>query len=251
MLQEDDLLRQRIRLERCAKNLLGDRRQTRSGYDHFKFGASTSSVRPDPTGRTTALRAADQAASVKAKDSQAAAILRAASVGWMVDRCFDPEQVAKQALQLDNGKVTQIAASTTLASCNAAKAAEQLLSNLEKRYPQDTLVQELNVPQSRAWLAIKAGDPQRALALLERVRAHDDASFAPYMRGLAYLQLKDSHNAITLPEGEPSERPCLQHRQPLCLVLLGAWSRLCHGRRQVLGEKGLRRLLHRVEECRL
>jgi serine/threonine protein kinase/tetratricopeptide (TPR) repeat protein len=146
--------------------------------------------------RTTALRAADQAASVKAKDSQAAAILEAASVGWMVDRCFDPEQVAKQALQLDNGKVTQVAASTALAFCNAAKAAEQLLSNLEKRYPQDTLVQELNLPQSRAWLAIKAGDPQRALALLERVRAHDDASFAPYMRGLAYLQLKDSHNAI-------------------------------------------------------
>jgi eukaryotic-like serine/threonine-protein kinase len=146
--------------------------------------------------RTTALRAADQAASVKAKDSQAAAILQAASVGWTVDRCFDPEKVAKQALQLDNSKVTQIAASTALAFCNAAKEAEQLLSNLEKRYPQDTLVQELNVPQSRAWLAIKAGDPQRALALLERVRAHDDASVAPYMRGLAYLQLKDSRNAI-------------------------------------------------------
>jgi hypothetical protein len=31
---------------------------------------------------------------------------------------------------------------------------------------------------------------------LERVRAHDAASFAPYMRGLAYLQLKDARNAI-------------------------------------------------------
>ena len=114
----------------------------------------------------------------------------------MVDQCFNPEKAAKEALQLDKGKVTQIAASTALAFCNSAKAAEPLLSNLEKRYPQDTLVQELNVPQSRAWLAIKAGDPQRALALLDRVRAHDDASDAPYMRGLAYLQLKDSHNAV-------------------------------------------------------
>ena len=146
--------------------------------------------------RTTALRAADQAASVKARDAQAAAILQSASVGWMVDQCFNPEKAAKEALQLDKGKVTQIAASTALAFCNSAKAAEPLLSNLEKRYPQDTLVQELNVPQSRAWLAIKAGDPQRALALLDRVRAHDDASDAPYMRGLAYLQLKDSHNAV-------------------------------------------------------
>jgi hypothetical protein len=100
--------------------------------------------------RTTALRAADQAASVKAKDAQAAAVLQAASAGWVVDRCFDPERVAKQALQLDKGKVTQIATATTLAFCNAAQAAEQMLSNIEKRYPQDTLVQELNVPQSRA-----------------------------------------------------------------------------------------------------
>jgi tetratricopeptide (TPR) repeat protein len=52
------------------------------------------------------------------------------------------------------------------------------------------------VPQARAWLAIKAGDAQTAIAQLEKVRAHDDASFAPYLRGLAYLQLKDSRNAI-------------------------------------------------------
>ena len=52
------------------------------------------------------------------------------------------------------------------------------------------------MPQARAWLAIKAGDAQRALVLLEKVRAHDEASYAPYLRGLAYLQLKDSRNAI-------------------------------------------------------
>jgi predicted negative regulator of RcsB-dependent stress response len=71
-----------------------------------------------------------------------------------------------------------------------------MLSDLEKRYPEDTLVRELFVPQSRAWLAIKAGDPQRALVLLELVRAHDAASYAPYLRGLAYLELKDARNAI-------------------------------------------------------
>ena len=114
----------------------------------------------------------------------------------MVDRCFDPEQAVKQALQLDKGKVTLIDAADTLALCNGQKRQTEALSDLEKRYPQDTLVHELRVPQARAWLAIKAGDPQRALALLERVRVHDAASFAPYLRGLAYLQFKDSRNAI-------------------------------------------------------
>jgi tetratricopeptide (TPR) repeat protein len=146
--------------------------------------------------RTTYLRAADQASSAKALDVQASSMLSAASASWMVDRCFDPDRAAKDALKLDKGKATQIAAANALANCNQAKQANQSLSDIEKRYPQDTLIQELFVPQGRAWLALKAGDAQRALVLLERVGAHDAASFAPYMRGMAYLQLKDSHNAI-------------------------------------------------------
>jgi eukaryotic-like serine/threonine-protein kinase len=146
--------------------------------------------------KSTLLRAADQAASVKEQDAQANALLNAASAGWMVDRCFDPEEVAKKAVKLDKGKGTLITQATTMALCNQEKRANQLLTGLEKRYPDDTLVQELLVPQARAWLAIKAGDAPRALVLLEKVRAHDLASYAPYLRGLAYLQLKDSRNAI-------------------------------------------------------
>ena len=146
--------------------------------------------------RTTLLRAAGQAAGVNAKDVEAGSLLSAARAGWMVDQCFDPDQTVKQALQLDKGKVTLISAANTLALCNEQKQATEALSTLENRYPQDTLIHELSVPQARAWLAIKAGDAQGALALLERVRAHDAASYAPYLRGLAYLQLKDARNAI-------------------------------------------------------
>jgi eukaryotic-like serine/threonine-protein kinase len=146
--------------------------------------------------RTTLLHAVDQATSAKANDAAAGALLNAASVGWMIDECFDPAGAVKQALQLDKGKATEIAAASTLAGCNAEKQAIPLLTSLEKRYPGDTIIQELVVPQSRAWLALKAGDARQALTLLEPVRAHDAVSFAPYMRGLAYLQLKDSANAI-------------------------------------------------------
>ena len=146
--------------------------------------------------RTTLLRAAEQAASAKEEDAQAGALLNAAYAGWMVDRCSDPEQTVKNALKLDKGKVTLIYAAVTLALCNQEKHANQMLSDLEKHYPEDTLVQGLYAPQARGWLALKAGDAQRALALLERVRAHDNVSFAPYLRGLAYLQLKDPRNAI-------------------------------------------------------
>ena len=174
--------------------------QTAGRPDQFSITSTWGSLLPQlgqiQLARTTLLRAADQAATVNQKDVQAGNLLAAARAGWMVDRCFDPDQTVKQALQLDKGKVTLIDAANTLALCNEQKQATEALSALEKRYPQDTLIHELSVPQDRAWLAIKAGDAQGALALLERVRAHDAASYAPYLRGLAYLQLKDSRNAI-------------------------------------------------------
>ncbi len=174
--------------------------ETAGRPDQFYVTSTWGSLLPQlgqiQLARTTLLRAADQAASVNQKDAQAGSLLRAASSGWMVDRCFDPDQTVKQALQLDKGKDTLIDAANALALCNEQKQATEALSALEKRYPQDTLIHELKVPQDRAWLAIKGGDAQGALALLERVRAHDAASYAPFLRGLAYLQLKDSRNAI-------------------------------------------------------
>ena len=168
--------------------------------DQFSVTANWGGLLPQlgqfQLARTTLLRAADQAANAQEKDAQAGALLIAANAGWVVDRCVEPSQTVKHALQLDKGKVTQIAAATTLALCNEQKQANQMLSDLEKHYPEDTLVRELTVPQPRAWLALKAGDGQQALVLLDRVRAHDEASFAPYLRGLAYLQLKDARNAI-------------------------------------------------------
>jgi eukaryotic-like serine/threonine-protein kinase len=174
--------------------------ETAGRPDQFTATAFWGSLLPQlgqiQLARNTLLRAADQAATAKAEDAQAGSLLRAASAGWMVDRCFDPEQAVKEASKLDKGKVTLIEQATTLALCNQEKQATQALSALEKRYAEDTLIQELNVPQSRAWLALKAGDAQRALVLLDRVRTHDAVSYAPYLRGLAYLQLKDPHNAI-------------------------------------------------------
>jgi eukaryotic-like serine/threonine-protein kinase len=174
--------------------------ETAGRPDQFVVTSAWGAVLPQlgqiQLAKTTLQRQADQAASANEKDAQAGGLLSAASVGWMVDRCFDPDQTVKKALQLDKGKVTLITAATTLALCNEQKHANQMLSDLEKRYPQDTLIHELTVPQARAWLAIKAGDAQGAIAQLEKVRAHDAASYAPYLRGLTYLQLKDSRNAI-------------------------------------------------------
>jgi len=70
------------------------------------------------------------------------------------------------------------------------------LEALEKKYPDDTLVQQVFVPQARASIALGAGEAQKAVELLAKGQAFDQSSPGPYLRGLAYLQLHDASNSI-------------------------------------------------------
>jgi predicted Zn-dependent protease len=83
----------------------------------------------------------------------------------------------------------------SLALCGQAKAATAAIDALEKKFPQDTLVQQMG-PQYEAIIAINDSQPQKALDLLTRSQGLDLVSIGPYLRGLAYLQLKDAQNAI-------------------------------------------------------
>ncbi len=140
-------------------------------------------------------QAAGFAQSMKAKDAQASLLLDAASTGWVVGQCQDVEGAVKQALALDKSKPTQRNVAISLALCGKAKAATDAIDALEKKYPQDTLVQQLG-PQYEAIIAINDSQPQRALDLLTKSQGLDLVSIGPYLRGLAYLQLKDAQNAI-------------------------------------------------------
>jgi tetratricopeptide (TPR) repeat protein len=174
--------------------------ETAGRPDQFSVTATVSGLEMErgqfSQAHSSSLRAADQAATVNEKDAQAAGILYAAGSGWPIGQCQGTEDAAKQALKLDKGKATESLLASTLALCGEDKAAVKALNGIEKKYPQDTIIQEVVVPQGLAILALKNGDPRHAIELLERVRAHDDASLAPYFRGLAYLQLKDAQNAI-------------------------------------------------------
>jgi serine/threonine protein kinase/Tfp pilus assembly protein PilF len=144
----------------------------------------------------TLQKAAAQAGSAKAADAQAAFVLFAAYAGWPVGECQDADRAAKQALALDKSKPTQIGVAATHAFCGAAKLALSEFDALEKKYPDDTLVQQVFVPEGRAYLALQAGDAQKALDLLAKSQAFDAVSPGPYLRGLAYLDRHDAGNAI-------------------------------------------------------
>jgi tetratricopeptide (TPR) repeat protein len=145
----------------------------------------------------TLQQAARQAGEAKATDAQAAFVLNVAYIGWPLGQCQSLETAVSKALALDKSKPTQIAVAATHAFCGGGKLALAELDVLEKKYPEDTLVQQVFVPQGRAYLALQAGDAQKTLDLLAKSEAFDEVSPGPYLRGLAYLRLHDAGNAIT------------------------------------------------------
>jgi hypothetical protein len=144
----------------------------------------------------TLLRGAGQAGEAKAPDARAGLLLSAAYIGWPVGQCQNQEAAVQQALAADKGKQTQIAVAGTQAFCEEGKLALPALDALDKKYPDDTLVQQVYVPEGRAYVALQAGDAQKALDLLAKSQVFDLVSPGPYLRGLAYLQLHDAGNAI-------------------------------------------------------
>jgi tetratricopeptide (TPR) repeat protein len=141
-------------------------------------------------------QAAEQAGAAGAPDAAAGLVLNAAYAGWPIGACDDPDGAVKKALALDKSKPTLIAVAATQAYCGNAKAALPALETLEKKYPEDTLIQKEIVPQGRAYIALQAGNAQKSLDQLQRSEAFDLVSPGPYLRGMAYLELKDAASAI-------------------------------------------------------
>jgi serine/threonine protein kinase/tetratricopeptide (TPR) repeat protein len=143
----------------------------------------------------TLQQAAGQAGAAKAPDAQAGFLLNEAFIGWPMGECLNAEAAVRQALAVDKSKPTQIGVAAAQAFCGEGKLALAALDALEKKYPDDTLVQQVFVPEARGYLAIQAGDAQKALDLLTKGQSFDLVSPGSYLRGLAYLQLHDAGNA--------------------------------------------------------
>ncbi|MBV8632563.1 MAG: tetratricopeptide repeat protein, partial [Silvibacterium sp.] len=141
--------------------------------------------------------AADQAASQKANDAEASALLFLVSGRGFAEMCQDAESWTKRALALDRTKPTVRQALFTAAICGDRKTADPLLKDLDKKYPEDTTIQGIALPESRALLDLAEHKPTEAIAELEKADAYDLASPGAYLRGLAYLQVHDASNAVT------------------------------------------------------
>ncbi|MBM3746459.1 MAG: tetratricopeptide repeat protein [Acidobacteria bacterium] len=98
----------------------------------------------------------------------------------------DAKARAKAALQLDRARRTAATTALTLALTNETVAAEAVLGDLLRRYPNDTLLNSIWSPAVRGVMALKRGDARGAVQAADAPRR---SAWPAYSRGIAYLRL--------------------------------------------------------------
>lgn len=117
-------------------------------------------------------------------------------------------RIALAALELSNGRDVEYAAASALALSGVSSRPQALANEMEKRFPEDTLVRFTYVPTIRALLALNRGDPASALELLKIATPYElavpatayDAFFGSlfptYVRGEAYRHMRRGSEAV-------------------------------------------------------
>jgi eukaryotic-like serine/threonine-protein kinase len=112
---------------------------------------------------------------------------------WMGD-ISSARSWTTQALDLYHDEETWPAAALALAGDSARPA--KLIAERNAQHPKDSYAQECGIPQVRAALAIKSGNPAAAIEALKPAAAWEGADLGPaFYRGLAYLSLKSGKEA--------------------------------------------------------
>jgi eukaryotic-like serine/threonine-protein kinase len=145
----------------------------------------------------TIQQAFEQAEHSKAPDAQAGMILGNAEARGLADLCVGNEAVVRQALALDKSKQTQEYAVLAAAVCGNGKLALPLAQDLSKKYPEDTLIQDVFLPLAKAFVALASGQPAQAVDYAKTAKPYDMLFPGSYAQGLADLQLHDAARAKT------------------------------------------------------
>ncbi len=127
-------------------------------------------------------------------------------------------------------------AALALARAGDTAEAEKLADELDKNFPQDTLVQKYRLPTIRAAIALQRNDPNQAIELLQvtsPIELGDAGYMLPvYLRGEAYLMLHDGKAAAV------EFQKFIDHRGLVANFPWGALARLQLGRAYALsGDK--------------
>jgi len=184
--------------------------------------------------RELARRAVDSAQRAEEKEVaaeyQANAALREALFG----NPAEVRQRATAALGLSNGRDVQNGAALGLAFAGDVSRAQSLTDDMDKRFPEDTVVQFNYLPTLHAQLALTRNDPLKAIEALQAAGPYElggvvNSALCPvYVRGEAYLA---AHHGS---EAAAEFQKILEHRGVAVNEPIGVLAHLQIGRAYVM-----------------
>ncbi|HEY6340684.1 MAG TPA: protein kinase [Bryobacteraceae bacterium] len=149
---------------------------------------------------------------------------------------LEAQRAARATLQLSDNQDAEYGAALALALSGETARTLQLADDLDKRSPEDTIVQLSYLPVLRAAVALNRGDPSKALELLQAAAPYElghlgvnsqgfvGSLYPIYMRGEAYLGAKRGAEAAA------EFQKILDHRGIVVADPIGALAHLEIGR---------------------
>jgi predicted Zn-dependent protease len=185
-------------------------------------------------------RAEDLAQQAGERETAAQYVAADAVCEALYGNALEARRSAKAALALSKGRDVEYGAAIALASSGDTFSSQELADELEKRFPEDTLVRFSYLPTLRALLALDDRKPSEAIDLLQAASPYelgfpssDDqgyigALYPIYARGEAYLA---SHRGA---EAAAEFQKILDHRGIVISDPIGALAHLELGRAYAL-----------------
>ena len=138
--------------------------------------------------------------------------------------------LAQSALKLERNKNVLTRAALVFALSGEAAKAQPLIQELEEKHPQDTMVNQIWLPEIRAAIELRKNNAQSALELLEQTRRYEAAAvLSPQtLRSMVYLKLGQGAQAAA------EARKILDHRGEGPLSLLWPLAHLTLARASVM-----------------
>jgi outer membrane PBP1 activator LpoA protein len=145
------------------------------------------------------------------------------------------QALVTDALRKSQDRIVLILAALTFARAGNTKQSQELMKKLNQLFPNDFTIQAFSLPTTRAAIKLEENDPAAAIDILRPVTPYDLALsdafyyvYPAYLRGLAYLQLKQGDLAAA------EFRKVLDHSGVGAGFVTGALSILQLARAQVL-----------------
>ncbi|MEZ5426270.1 MAG: protein kinase [Pyrinomonadaceae bacterium] len=104
----------------------------------------------------------------------------------------------RKALDLSRNQKTLSRAALALAFGGQTAEADSLVTEMEKEYPKDTLINHLWIPVIKGAVKLHQGEPEESLEFLEMAERYEKAAefYPQYVRGLVYLRMKKRGKAL-------------------------------------------------------